>query len=98
VRAAAERLGIDAELGLETLAREDLVHRGFSESAVVVAGAIRDQGDACCGCCPVLNFFASTANADRWLGEDPEVRGTVISMREASDAGHAVFGDVLAPS
>jgi Alkylmercury lyase len=26
------------------------------ESAVVVAGAIRSQGDACRGCCPVLNF------------------------------------------
>src|SRR5262249_23710862 len=168
VRAAADRLGIDAEQGLETLAREDLVHRGsdgeiivaypfsgrptahrvrfpgghevdamcaldalgtapmFGEpvevesrdpmsgeairarvepdgacewsptSAVVVAGAFRDQGDACRGCCPVLNFFASAANAERWLAEHPEVRGAVISMREASDAGRAVFGDVLA--
>jgi hypothetical protein len=167
VRGAAEPLGIDAEEMLETLGREDLVHRGadgeitvaypFSgrptahrvrfpgghevdamcaidalgiapmfetpievesrdpvsgeairariapdgagewspESAVVVAGAIRDQGDACCGCCPVLNFFASAATAERWLAAHPEVRGTVISMREASAAGRAVFGDVL---
>jgi hypothetical protein len=28
LREAAERVGIDAERGLETLAREDLVHRG----------------------------------------------------------------------
>jgi hypothetical protein len=68
------------------------------DSAVVVAGAIRSQGDACCGCCPVLNFFASTANAERWLVEHPEVRGDVISMQEAAAAGRAVFGEVLTES
>jgi hypothetical protein len=168
VHAAARRLGIDAQRGLETLAREDLVHHGpdgeitvaypFSgrptvhrvrfrdghevdamcaidalgvasmfatqievesrdpvsgqairvqvapdgpvhwspEVAVVVVGAIHNQGDACSACCPVLNFFASTANAERWLVEHPDVRGNVISMREAFDAGRAVFGDVFA--
>jgi hypothetical protein len=64
-------------------------------SAVVVAGAIRDQGEACCGCCPVLNFFASSANAERWLTQHPEVRGGVISMEETAAAGRAVFGNVL---
>ncbi|MGH3024599.1 MAG: organomercurial lyase [Gaiellaceae bacterium] len=167
LRAAAGQLGLEADDALETLAREDLVHRGadgevavaypFSgrptahrvrfrgghevdamcaidalgiapmfgeaaeiqsrdpvsgdeirarvaadasaqwspESAVVVAGAICSQGDACCGCCPVLNFFASAATAERWLAERPEVRGKVISMREAAATGRAVFGDVL---
>jgi Alkylmercury lyase len=168
VLAAAERLGLDAEDALETLAREDLVHRGadgaiavaypfsgrptrhrvrfpgghevdamcaidalgiapmlgervevesrdpvsgdeirtrvapdgaaewWPESAVVVAGAIRSEGDnACWGCCRVLNFFASRANAERWLAEHPEVRGCLISMDEAAAAGRAVFGDVL---
>jgi hypothetical protein len=167
VRAAAERLGLDAEEALAALSREDLVHRGsdgtitvaypfsgrptahrvrFSsghevdamcaidalgiapmfgqpieiesrdpvsgdairarvaadgaadwrpESAVVVVGAIRNQGDACSGCCSVLNFFASPANAERWLALYPEVCGSVISMREAAAAGRAVFGDVL---
>lgn len=165
--AAAEQRGVEPGSALETLAREDLVHRGadgeiavaypFSgrptahrvrfagghevnamcaidalgiapmfgepieiesrdpasgdkirarvapdgsvewspESAVVVAGAIRSQGDACCGCCPVLNFFASASSAERWLAERPEVRGNVISMREAAAAGRAVFGDVF---
>jgi hypothetical protein len=167
LRAAAEQLGLAADSALETLAREDLVHRGadgeiavaypFSgrptahrarfpgghevdamcaidalgiapmfgeaieiesrdplsgdeirarvapdasvewspESAVVVAGAVRSQGDACCGWCPVLNFVASGDNAERWLAEHQEVRGTSISMREAAAAGRAVFGDVL---
>jgi hypothetical protein len=43
----------------------------------------------------VLNFFASPANAERWLAEHPEVRGEVISIDEAAAAGRAVFGDVL---
>jgi hypothetical protein len=67
----------------------------WPESAVVVAGAVRSQGDACSGCCPVLNFFVSPANAERWLTEHPEVRGNVISMPEATAAGRAVFGDVF---
>ena len=167
VRAAAERLGVDADDALATLSREDLVHRSadgaitvaypfsgrptahrvrfpsghevdamcaidalgiapmfgqlievesrdpvsgdtirarvaadgaaewWPESAVVVAGAIQSEGDACCGCCPVLNFFASPANAERWLALHAEVRGNVISMRDAAAAGRAVFGDVL---
>ena len=65
------------------------------DSAVVIAGAIRSQGDACCGCCPVLNFFASATTAERWLAEHPEVRGASISIPEAAAAGRAVFGDVL---
>jgi hypothetical protein len=68
----------------------------WPESAVVVAGAIRSEGDdACCGCCPVLNFFASSANAERWLAEHPDVRGQPITMEDAALAGRAVFGDVL---
>ena len=70
----------------------------WPESVVVVAGAIRSQGDACCGCCPVLNFFVSPANAERWLAQHPEIRGDMISMREAAAAGRAVFSDVLTPS
>jgi hypothetical protein len=64
-------------------------------SAVVVTGALRGGGDSHCGCCPVLNFFASSGNAERWLAEHPDVRGEAISMQEAIIAGRAVFGDVL---
>ena len=69
------------------------------EAAVVVAGAIgaRD-GDSCHACCPVLNFFSSAANAERWLVQHPEATGRVISIREAAAAGRAVFGDGLAES
>lgn len=170
LREAGERFGIDVERGLETLAREDLVHRSsageitvaypfsgrptahrvrfpgghevdamcaidalgvapmfgepievesrdpvsgseirarvapdgdaewWPQSAVVVAGVLDRQSDSCCGCCPVLNFLVSPANAERWLAEHPEVRGGLISMHEAAAAGRAVFGDVLKQS
>jgi hypothetical protein len=65
------------------------------ESAVVLAGAIRSQADACCGCCPVLNFFASSTNAEEWLVAHPDVQGTVISIPDAIVAGRTVFGYVL---
>jgi hypothetical protein len=64
------------------------------EEAVVVCGA-SGSGESCCSCCPVLNFFASSENGERWLETRPDVRGYVMSMREAIDAGRAVFGDVL---
>jgi hypothetical protein len=169
LREAAEQLGLDADPALETLAREDLVHRDsdgeinvaypfsgrptahhvrfpgghevdamcaidalgiapmFGQSieiasrdplsgdeigarvtpdgsaewqpatAVVVAGALDRQSDSCRGCCPVLNFFSSTTNGERWLAEHPEVRGDVISIPDAAATGRAVFGDVLEP-
>ncbi|MGH3111851.1 MAG: alkylmercury lyase family protein [Gaiellaceae bacterium] len=67
----------------------------WPELAVVVAGVLDRQSDSCCGCCPVLNFFASIGNAERWLAEHAEARGEVISMEEAILAGRAVFGEVL---
>jgi alkylmercury lyase-like protein len=63
---------------------------------VVVSGA-SGSGESCDSCCPVLNFFASRANGERWLEARPEVRGQLISMPEAIAAGRAVFGDVLEP-
>jgi Alkylmercury lyase len=65
------------------------------DSAVVVAGAI-DSGDpSFCSCCPVLNFFAASAHAEQWLEQHAAVRGEVITIRDAADAGRVVFGDVL---
>ena len=66
------------------------------EEAVVVCGA-SGSGESCCSCCPVLNFFASRENGERWLKARPEVHGQVISMPEAVAAGRSVFGDVLEP-
>jgi hypothetical protein len=66
------------------------------EGAVVVCGA-SGRGESCCSCCPVLNFFASRENGERWLEARREVDGHVVSMREAISAGRAVFGDVLEP-
>jgi hypothetical protein len=65
------------------------------DSAVVVAGASDGSGDSFRGCCPVLNFFVSPDNAKQWLEQRPNVRGEVVSMRDAIAAGRAVFGDVF---
>jgi alkylmercury lyase-like protein len=65
------------------------------QSAVVVAGVLDRQADSCDGCCPVLNFFASSETALRWLEAHPEVRGHAVSMPEAIAAGRAVFANAL---
>jgi len=62
--------------------------------AVVVCGT-SGSGASSSSCCPVLNFFASQKNAERWLASRPAVRGAVISVSEAIAAGRTVFGDVL---
>jgi hypothetical protein len=66
------------------------------QEAVVVCGA-SGSGESCRSCCPVLNFFASRENGERWLQAHPEVHGQVISIPEAIAAGRSVFGDVLEP-
>jgi hypothetical protein len=66
------------------------------EEAGVVCGA-SGSGESCCSCCPVLNFFASRENSERWLQAHSEVHGQVISIPEAIAAGRSVFGDVLEP-
>jgi len=68
------------------------------DTAVVVAGVNDRHADSCRGCCPVLNFFASTENAERWLNEHPHVHGEVITIEDAIAAGRAIFADVLTES
>ena len=64
-------------------------------AAVVVAGALDRCEESFRGCCPALNFFASSDNAERWLAKHPEVRGRVVSMKDAITAGRTVFGNVF---
>jgi hypothetical protein len=65
------------------------------DSAVVLTGATGGCGESFRGCCPVLNFFASAQNAERYLSAHPDVKGFAISIPEAVAVGGAVFGDVL---
>lgn len=64
------------------------------KEAVVVSGTA-GRGESCDCCCPVVNFFASTANAEHWLAARPDIHATLISIPEAIVAGRAVFGDLL---
>jgi Alkylmercury lyase len=66
------------------------------EGAAVFAGSDRDEGPASAVCCSFVNFFASRENAERYLRETPGVRGEVLSIPEAVEAGRTVFGEVLA--
>src|SRR5262245_26409156 len=65
------------------------------DTAAVVAGVNDRHADSCSGCCPVLNFFASRENAERWLNEHPHVHGEVITIEDAIAAGRAIFAEVL---
>jgi len=62
--------------------------------SVVVAGRAC-EGAAFRGCCDVLNFFASPANAEQYLRERVDVRGHVISLPDAIAVGRSVFGDAF---
>jgi Alkylmercury lyase len=66
------------------------------EAAAVLAGSDRDEGPVSAVCCAFVNFFASRENAQRYLRETPAVRGDVISIPEAVEAGRTVFGGLLA--
>lgn len=66
------------------------------ETAVVLAGSSSCEGPSYRGCCDVLNFFASTENAQRYLFENTEVSGLPIPISDAAAAGRAIFGQILA--
>jgi Alkylmercury lyase len=53
------------------------------------------EAECCRGCCPVLNFFASSPSVERWLAEHPLVRGRVVSIDVETVAGRAIFASVL---
>jgi hypothetical protein len=44
--------------------------------------------------CPQINVFASTAAAERYLAR-AELRGLILTVPDATQAGRHVFGDVL---
>jgi hypothetical protein len=63
--------------------------------AVVLAGSQR-HGPSYQGSCGVLNFFASPANAERYLVEHTNVVGQPITIPDGVAAGTAIFGEALA--
>ena len=65
------------------------------ETAVVLAGSSRYEGPSFRGCCDVLNFFESGANALQYLVANRDVAGQAISILEAIAAGRLIFGNVL---
>jgi hypothetical protein len=106
---AIDALGIASMLGrsIEITSQDPVTAREINVSlepdgtatwqpneAVVVTGRAC-EGASFQGCCQVLNFFTSSETAERYLSERQDVRGHVISLPEAIEAGHCVFGAVL---
>lgn len=87
----------DPDTGVEITVHVDVEGQARWEptEAVVVAGSCCD-GPSYRGCCSVLNFFGSSASAERYLSKHEEVRGRLISVPDALAAGAAVFGQALA--
>jgi hypothetical protein len=61
--------------------------------AVVVAAA---SGAGCTsGCaCPHINLFSCAADGERYLAR-PDLRGTILTVPEATAVGRRLFGDLL---
>lgn len=107
---AIDALGISFMLGeaTEVVSRDPLTEeevriwldpgralRWEPEGAAVFAGGDCRAGLASAACCAFVNFFASRESAQRYLRESPAVRGEVLSIPEAVEAGRIVFGGLL---
>lgn len=65
------------------------------QGAVVFAGATGRSGPSVATCCSFINFFASAENAERYRREHPALRGGVLELAAAAEAGRLLFGDLL---
>lgn len=107
---AVDALGIPFMLGeaTEVVSRDPLTEeevriwldpgralRWEPDDAAVFAGGDCRGSTASAVCCAFVNFFASRESAERYLRESPAVRGELLSIPEAVEAGRIVFGDLL---
>lgn len=68
------------------------------QTAVVLAGATGASGPSVATCCSFINFFASPESAGRYLRENAALRGEMLSITEAVEAGRLIFGNLLEAS
>lgn len=66
------------------------------ERAVVLSGSSGGVGTVASRCCVFVNFFRSAENAERYLDDHACLRGEVLSIPEAVEAGRLAFGSLLA--
>jgi hypothetical protein len=66
------------------------------DPAVVLWGASGGGGPSAATCCQFVHFFSSTDSARRYLAENAQVTGEILTVPVAAEAGKAIFGDVLA--
>lgn len=65
------------------------------QSAVVLSAVASGSGPLSSLCCPLVNTFASTGTAERFLKSHAELSGQILSISEALAYGAAVFGGAL---
>lgn len=61
----------------------------------VALAAFGEGGCLAQAACPHINLFASADAANRYLLNAPMLRGRVLSIPEAAEAGRWVFGNLL---
>ncbi|GIH03466.1 hypothetical protein Rhe02_15330 [Rhizocola hellebori] len=73
----------------------------YQTASAVTESEGGDQPDKACAvaaadrCCGVMNFFASADSADAWQRANRDVRGQILSQRQALRLGDDIFGNLL---
>ncbi|MGW1279285.1 alkylmercury lyase family protein [Streptomyces tsukubensis] len=67
------------------------------ENAVVFVGQRPGGGPAATACCDALNFFTSTASAQTWANDHPDIPGRVLDRTQSEKIARETFGPLLAP-
>jgi hypothetical protein len=65
------------------------------DAAVVLWGATSAGGPSTDTCCQYVHLFSSTDSARRYVAGKSGVRGQILAVPSAAEAGKAIFGDVL---
>lgn len=65
------------------------------EEAIVYVGGRAGSASVSDLCCPVVNFFASAETGRTYLDNNPDLVGSLVTIREAVAGGRAIFGGAL---
>lgn len=64
-------------------------------SSLVVWFSARDGGCVGTSRCPLINFFCGEDHLNLWKSHHPDEEGSRLTLREAVEAGEAIFGNLL---
>jgi Alkylmercury lyase len=67
------------------------------QTAVVLWGGTSSDGPSAATRCQFVHFFSSTAGARAYLAKRPQMKGEILAVPAAADAGREIFGGLLTP-